>query len=820
MPFLLHIVARAIVQEYRFDRFPILIGRLPESQIVIRDGQVSRRHARIVSEATGFFVEDLNSTNFVFVNGQRVARGPLDHGDVLNVAGVADFLFLTRKDADLTAQVLANMPAVPPPQESAPPPQPPSPPAAAAAPVAPQVAMPAPPVTSRILLQAIREAISPADGTPVVVPIAPAAPVQEPRAAPRSPAAGSPVTAAVGATLEDLQALHETGTMLLGRPEELEHGLQALVDRAISLLRARRGFLLVRSTRIGAAGDWQVRVARTADGCDLDGETQQSYVRELIDRVVAVEETTTSRQLEGDAGPGAQRSLSRVLQEAIGSPLKVADWILGVLYCDGCRNEVGFTQRTMLLFEILARWASQALERQRLASQLAEQHQRFLKTAEQLKVSNRKLREAQARLEELEPEEPADSVLGPARTERPMPVTPFGVRPAPESMEPLVPAEPEELLDPFSLSGPDALDAIPAAPPLPGAPPAPGVWEGDISHAGALARRHEDSLDPAAFSGPEPVLQLSDSDEPELRLSGESLASIPIRPPRLPAIEAGYRPPLAGPAGPGAGGPASIPGLVGASPESVELFAKARQVARFFDVLLITGEPGTGKKTLAAAIHGLSDRAKRPFVHFDASACRPEECEQRLFGWVEQRARGGTHHQGYVDRSAAGILLVEDVEGLTLSAQQRLDHLLAHHKFARLGSDDELPADVKVIVTTSRDLEELVLQGAFDRDLYYSRIRAVHLHLRPLLERPADVAAMAQMWLSHFNRKFQKTLRAVSAPALALLQRFPWRGNVTELRSTLEAAVMVGTHRDLEISDLPPALQEFHRRNPEPRRGR
>lgn len=749
-PLLLHIVDKQVAREYRLERLPALLGRLPESQVVIADTQVSRRHARLVKDPSGFYIEDLNSTNFVYVNGRKVGRGALKHGDFVNVGGVADFLFLTRPDPQLAEASLDRVPVIPGSDE---------PRSADTLEVTSLQAgnlllaapSPAPPPTSKIILKS---------GALVVVD----APVVEPPP--------EPAPAGVAPDLEDLARLHDISMQLLGKPDGLAEGLQTLVDHALHAVDGRRGFLLARSERVGSRGEWQVKFARSADGVDLDEDERETWSAPIVERAVAIGETCTSLQMLADSPGWGARSLPRSLREVICVPMRVSDWVLGVLVADGCRVDGGFSQRGLTFFELFACRAAEALERQRLSSGVAEQHRHFLTAAEELKEAQKRLRDVESRIEALE--DSASTSPGAVAPDAPaeLAAAPTSPTAAPEELPPV--------RDPWDVGVPLVGESSRKVP-LP-----------DFGGGKAGADDYELILDSVGGAGPPP---------PVVPTSLKYTV-----PPPTAMIRS-----LAAPAVPT--GPVE---LLGKSRDSLELIAKAREVARFFEIVLISGDQGTGKKTLARAIHSMSGRVRAPFVHFRCAEHRAADTEGALFGWCEPQSRGpGMTHPGQLDEAAGGVLFLEDVERLPMSAQERLEHLLANKRFRRVDSEDEVKADIKLIVSTTRDLRDEADQGNFHRDLYYYRIGIVHLHIRPLAERPEDVEALAVAWLAEQSKRFGKNVRGLSATTRALFEQYPWPGNLLELRNSIEAAVMACPRKELEPADLPPALQDFHRRQGE-----
>ncbi|MBI4868422.1 MAG: sigma 54-interacting transcriptional regulator [Candidatus Wallbacteria bacterium] len=807
MPLLLHIVAQKVAQEHRFESFPVVIGRLPGNQIVLADSQISRRHARLVSEPGGVHVEDLNSTNFVFLNGKRVMRALVTHGDVINVGGAADFIYLARRDDELVAQRLASMPAAPAPASvqagekvapapapaaPAPPADPPAPRAPTAEPTARHPVPPPEPAAQMFATQAM----------------------QLPPRMPSGPQTRPSVQATSAPCLEDFHQLQAMAVLLLGPQQTLDEGLKRVIDEAVAALHARRGFLFVKTTRIGQPDVWQVKLCRSADGLDIEDDEKSLFALELIEHAAATEETTRSGLPGLDEQIFGARPLPRPMREAICAPLKASDWVLGALYCDGCKEDPGLLPRGLSIFDSCAQWAAVGLEKQRLAGQLAEQHQRFLKAAEELKTVSRRAREYEEALEKLR-----EQVA--ARSSQLEPQAPRSLGGVPSPGDVFTSSDELELALDVLLPGDKSRPSGGADVPNADSGEYDFSLDADVRQDGAEDWENDAPAGPQARGGRRPPPPRGPASRAGMGPPrSQSAPARPAKPPpwarsrQPPPEEPEPEEPELPPAPRAAPPPPTPPGIVMASRVTSHLFGRAQEIAQQFQVVLLTGELGTGKKTLARTIHGWSARARRPFIHFPCGAYRDTESERRLFGWVEARTRGGgTPQAGQVERARGGVLFLEDVDLLSGSAQARLDQLLGSGSFCRVGSDEELEADVLLIASTTRNLKEEVERGNFDRDLYYFRLGVVTLSLRPLSERPEDLADVSRMWLEQFNKRFKRNIRAVSGTVMQLFHAYPWRGNLTELRATLEAAVMNGSHRDIEVTDLPAALQEYYRQS-------
>jgi two-component system nitrogen regulation response regulator GlnG len=206
--------------------------------------------------------------------------------------------------------------------------------------------------------------------------------------------------------------------------------------------------------------------------------------------------------------------------------------------------------------------------------------------------------------------------------------------------------------------------------------------------------------------------------------------------------------------------------------------------------VLILGESGTGKELVARAIYANSPRASRPFLAINCAAIPETLLESELFGH-EQGAFTGAHRRriGKFEQCNGGTLFLDEIGDMTTSLQAKMLRVLQEQRFERIGSNETLQTQVRVLTATNQNLEKLVGDGKFRKDLYF-RLKVVTIHVPPLRERLGDVAELAHYLLFRFDRELGVDIRAFSPPALDLLQSYSWPGNVRELQSVIKEAML------------------------------
>jgi DNA-binding NtrC family response regulator len=247
-------------------------------------------------------------------------------------------------------------------------------------------------------------------------------------------------------------------------------------------------------------------------------------------------------------------------------------------------------------------------------------------------------------------------------------------------------------------------------------------------------------------------------------------------------------------------------GLIGRHPRIRQIREIIRTAAPSDASVLIEGESGTGKELVAAAFHRQSARAERPFIRINCAAIPSELIESELFGYRRGAFTGADRDKrGLIEAAAGGTLLLDEITEMPTHLQTKLLRVLQERRLRRLGDEQEIPVDFRLISSTNRDTTQMIKDGALRKDLYF-RISTIKVRVPPLLERPDDVMLLTEHFLLRYSEKYQKHIRGISQPAYALLARYDWPGNVRELESVVEHAVLFSQADQIMPEDLPEQL--------------
>jgi DNA-binding NtrC family response regulator len=258
--------------------------------------------------------------------------------------------------------------------------------------------------------------------------------------------------------------------------------------------------------------------------------------------------------------------------------------------------------------------------------------------------------------------------------------------------------------------------------------------------------------------------------------------------------------------------------LVGRSRPFKEAINLASQVAKSDGTVLVLGETGTGKELLARTIHYLSARSRNPFVVVNCVALSPSLLESELFGH-ERGAFTGAHERkkGRFEIAAGGTLFLDEIGEVNEAFQLRLLRFLQEKEFERVGGVKPIKANVRVIAATHRNLDQLVKEGKIRSDLYY-RLNVLPIHLPPLRERTADIVPLTEHFLHHYSQILGKPVHAISPEAETVLNRYPWPGNIRELKNVVERSMVLDQDGILDVDDLsalrPPPAKKGNDRLP------
>jgi DNA-binding NtrC family response regulator len=247
-------------------------------------------------------------------------------------------------------------------------------------------------------------------------------------------------------------------------------------------------------------------------------------------------------------------------------------------------------------------------------------------------------------------------------------------------------------------------------------------------------------------------------------------------------------------------------GLIGRDAKMQQIHAIIRTAAPSEASVLIEGESGTGKELIAAAFHFQSPRAQFPLTRINCAAIPQDLLESELFGYRKGAFTGADRDKrGLIEATAGGTLLLDEIAEMPIHLQTKLLRVLQERKLRRIGDEDEISVDFRLVSSTNRDTAQMIREGTLRKDLYF-RISTIKVKPPPLRERLDDVPLLANRFLKHYADKYKKKIREISTPAFALLMRYDWPGNVRELESVIEHAVLFATEDKLTPECLPEEL--------------
>jgi len=247
--------------------------------------------------------------------------------------------------------------------------------------------------------------------------------------------------------------------------------------------------------------------------------------------------------------------------------------------------------------------------------------------------------------------------------------------------------------------------------------------------------------------------------------------------------------------------------IVGKSKRMQELYDLLENVSGTDATVLIQGESGTGKELVARAVHRHSDRREGPFVAVNCAALPEQLLESELFGHEKGAFTGAIRRRsGRFELADRGTLFLDEVGDMSPGVQAKLLRVLDQHEFERIGGDETIQVDVRILAATNRDLAEEVDRGMFRRDLYY-RLNVIAIWLPPLREHPDDISLLIDHFVTRFNEKMNRQIRGVSPDAMRMLTAHSWPGNVRELENAIEHAFVQCKDDTVRTEDLPKSLR-------------
>lgn len=242
--------------------------------------------------------------------------------------------------------------------------------------------------------------------------------------------------------------------------------------------------------------------------------------------------------------------------------------------------------------------------------------------------------------------------------------------------------------------------------------------------------------------------------------------------------------------------------IIGSSPQMTNVMNLIKKVARTDANVLITGENGTGKELVAQEIHRLSARSKEVMVTVDIGSLPETLFESELFGHVKGAFTDARENrQGKFEVARNGTLFLDEIGNLSFHLQAKLLTAIESRKITRLGSNEPVPVDIRLICATNKNPENMVKEGLFREDLLY-RINTIQIELPPLRDRGNDIVLLSEFFLAKFTRKYNKPDLKINKQALGKLQEYAWPGNIRELQNTIEKAVILSDSNIIKPDDL------------------
>jgi DNA-binding NtrC family response regulator len=249
-------------------------------------------------------------------------------------------------------------------------------------------------------------------------------------------------------------------------------------------------------------------------------------------------------------------------------------------------------------------------------------------------------------------------------------------------------------------------------------------------------------------------------------------------------------------------------GIVGRSPEMLEIVDVVRQVAPTEITVLITGESGVGKEVIARALHGASKRSAKPLVNVNCGAIPEGLIESELFGHEKGSFTSAVDmRKGYFETADGGAIFLDEIGEMPFGTQVKLLRVLESGEYARIGSSTPKKSDARVIAATSKTLEYEVQQKRFRPDLYF-RLRSVNIHVPPLRNRKEDIPLLAEYFVQGFSKKNNVPFAGFSQDALDAFVNYNWPGNVRELRNVIESLLVLESGRRITAESVRKHLKD------------
>lgn len=248
--------------------------------------------------------------------------------------------------------------------------------------------------------------------------------------------------------------------------------------------------------------------------------------------------------------------------------------------------------------------------------------------------------------------------------------------------------------------------------------------------------------------------------------------------------------------------------IIGKSARLVRMMETIEQVAPSRASVLVTGESGTGKELVADAIHSLSPRSKGPFIKVHCASLSQNLLESELFGHEKGAFTGAvSQKKGRFELADGGTIFLDEIGEIDQGTQVKILRVIQERCFERVGGEETVHVDVRIVAATNRNLEEEVRKGNFREDLYY-RLNVVHIEVPPLRERKEDIPLLVSSFLETFNKEDGRDVEGFTPAAMKALMAYSWPGNIRELRNTVESSVVMSRTKRIDVDGLPPQILE------------
>jgi DNA-binding NtrC family response regulator len=249
--------------------------------------------------------------------------------------------------------------------------------------------------------------------------------------------------------------------------------------------------------------------------------------------------------------------------------------------------------------------------------------------------------------------------------------------------------------------------------------------------------------------------------------------------------------------------------IIGKSGAMQEVFELITRIAPTDSTVLITGESGTGKELIAQAIHGNSTRCYMPFIAVSCGALPDSLLESELFGYEKGAFTGADHtKKGRFEMADNGTIFLDEIGDISLKTQVDLLRVLQQKEFRRLGGEEVIKVDVRILAATNRDIQKAIRENRFREDLFY-RLNVISIHVPPLRDRKEDIPLLVETFIRRYCLEMNKEEVKIAPTALKLLLDYDWPGNVRELENVIERALVIGQGKEIAADDLPFSRKEL-----------